>query len=302
MIRVERIALQSNSRMKALYNSSHHTDMISSLQPQYDNMDTWYSERIAPMMRKAPWARIPIKEAHCSSLRELSLLCLLRHVSDTKLREYEFVQWLIHHIDAAVQMEGKAGQLIARLNECSMKRAPAGLVPFTQAIDIVRAILEDTRIHLWMNCNNISETALYLSDYDEKVQVDNEFRVFIFRGRVTGISQARWYAQVRDETDEEAEALGNKIVRFLEKQIVDALRNPMATLNADVIVDGDDVRLIEINAFGGHTGCGSALFHWKRDEGQLYGKCEGQDVSFRILERAPTRLRTALSLENGCCQ
>jgi len=57
-------------------------------------------------------------------------------------------------------------------------------------------------------------------------------------------------------------------------------------LVADVVHTEGRVYLVEINLFGGETGCGSSLFHWKRDESVLYG--DGKSVVCRFLTRPNT--------------
>ena len=54
-------------------------------------------------------------------------------------------------------------------------------------------------------------------------------------------------------------------------------------LVADLVYANGQVHLVEINKFGGETGCGSSLFHWKRDEDILYG--DGKEVIGRFLTR-----------------
>lgn len=90
----------------------------------------------------------------------------------------------------------------------------------------------------------------------------------------------------RDVPNEEAVRIGRNIQSFVEDSLQRALANTTASFTADVFVDADGkVYLIEINKFGGDTGCGSALFHWKRDEEALYAK-DSHKVIMRILERA----------------
>ena len=78
--------------------------------------------------------------------------------------------------------------------------------------------------------------------------------------------------------------LGEAILEFVEGRLIPALEDgDNVTFVTDVVLAGDRIWMIEINKFGGETGCGSALFHWKRDEEQLYG--HRKEVIMRFMGR-----------------
>ncbi|KAJ3034261.1 hypothetical protein HK097_004567, partial [Rhizophlyctis rosea] len=166
-------------------------------------------------------------------------------------------------------------KIFARLNECNMKRNTGGApIPFYNGLEILRAIIEDQRDYLWLKAH-ITSTTLYLSDWDDTIDMNNEFRVFVYQGKVTGISQYRWADYFLAEWNKDQDSMrkvGNDVLEFVEGKLIPALDGgEKVTFVTDVVLVGNQTWMIEINKFGGETGCGSALFHWKRDEEQLYG-------------------------------
>jgi hypothetical protein len=200
-----------------------------------------------------------------------------------------------------------ASPIFCRLNECSMKQSTNYKVrPFSDGSDILDGLLRDRRVISWLALAkyNIRSTTIYLSDFDPSFATKNEYRVFVWRGKVTGISQYRWFPTDETEyhTEESARRIGEDILCLMEgndgllSQLKDHSRKKQArqdlsinalehengiALVADVVHTEGCVYLVEINLFGGETGCGSSLFHWKRDEPILYG--DGKNVVCRFL-------------------
>jgi len=138
------------------------------------------------------------------------------------------------------------------------------------------------KLHIYRTGHDVTETQLYFSYFDDTIKMENEYRVFVFNGNITGISQYRWYRCHENVDIQSLINMSNNIYMFIKNNVLTQLENGV-NITIDVMYDWEKstVYLIEINNFGGHTGCGSALFHWKNDEHILYSN--GNCVEFRIL-------------------
>jgi len=121
------------------------------------------------------------------------------------------------------------------------------------------------------------ETSLILMPWKVNFNERYEFRIFVVDGKLTGISQQKWF-HLFQYSAEELYAIRDAMtdLRFLKDL-------PYSTLVADVWVDLRRTKcyLIECNPFGEHCGAGSSLFNWIDDRDQLYGLKD--KVEFRYL-------------------
>ena len=269
----------------------------------YDGLDTWYNDKIGDLMRRKPWGFVHISRLELDELIGVGLLAQFRHLDDKNLLGYEAVSTVCDKLSEEIKKHGKENmELFCRINECSMKRNIHGsVVPFTSPLMIIRYMLEDHRVYRWLSNNrDIETTRLVLSDFDNTVNIENEYRVFVRNGKVTGISPYRWYRYAVKFTEESAIRFAKNIVYFVEVLVLSALATNKTNnisifdkekqtfvidMISDNIDDVDSLSMIEINKFGGETGCGSALFNWKKDEKELYN--ETGDVYIRCLVEKP---------------
>lgn len=119
------------------------------------------------------------------------------------------------------------------------------------------------------------ETYIVLRPWNDSITKKNEFRVFVYNGKITGVSQQHWY-KLFCFSDEELDAVETAILKapFLTPSVA-----PYQHYVADVWVslgaDEQVCHLIEYNPFGVHCGAGSSLFDWRRDYNALYGRIDG---------------------------
>ena len=264
--------LPTKEEMKARYNSSYHKDMKEIIESPLDSADSWYPQ-VSHLMRRKPWGHVVIKKNELTDLLALGSLAYFRPISTDEILESLSIRELCERLQQCITENGKDGvNIFCRINECSMKRSRnssgRGIRGYNTPMEMITAMIDDPRIHGWLSNLSISGTFFLLSDFDPTVSVDNEYRVFVYKGKVTGISPACWF-QVKAFMDHKPEELSARIINFVESEVVPCFNYDQPTFVADVIVDSS-ISLIEINKFGGHTGCGSALFHWKRDEDILY--------------------------------
>lgn len=110
---------------------------------------------------------------------------------------------------------------------------------------------------------------LFISEWNEDIKRDNELRVFIDNGEISGISQqyiSDWYPFM-------TMVVGNypdQILKSIQK-LWNNIRNRIEykTCVLDVYIELNDepfvCHLIEINGYGRWGPAGSALFEWKND-------------------------------------
>lgn len=304
--------------MKERYNVVYQQDMLQVGKCDYDGVDTWI-DAVRPLMKQPPWGQITVSGACLDEIKEIGGLAQVDSSRlERVLRNSIYVPSLISKIDrlisehyhgrahttnisSSTSMDNNTPLVFCRTNECSMKQSTSYKVrPFKNGADIMDQLLRDRRLITWLSMSkyNISSTTLYLSDFDTSFKSKNEYRVFIWSGRVTGISQYRWFETEETEyhTEDDARRISAEIVEFVEgpRGLIHHLREKRGgtsqdrddevVLVADVVHAHGHVYLVEINLFGGETGCGSSLFHWKRDEHILYS--DGQHVVCRFLSRA----------------
>ena len=319
--------------MKDRYNSNFHLDMKHVGQCEYDGVDTWL-EAVRSFMKQPPWGQVKLSGGCLEEVKEIGNLA---QVDASRLsravKNSLYLSSLVNSIDECIAQHREevnsessvaiTSPIFCRLNECSMKQSTNYKVrPFSDGADILDGLLRDRRVISWlaMPKYNIRSTTIYLSDFDPSFACKNEYRVFVWKGKVTGISQYRWFTTDETEyhTEESARRIGEDILYFMERedgllyQLKDyknkrlgaqhdlsgnhsvsvagtSQEDPSGDENelvlvADVVHTEGHVYLVEINLFGGETGCGSALFHWKRDESVLYG--DGKNVVCRFLARS----------------
>jgi len=117
-----------------------------------------------------------------------------------------------------------------------------------------------------------------------------EFRVFIYGGNVTAISQYHkdcYFPELLDKKDE----YQNRIIDFW-KAIKISIES-LSYLIIDIVVYDDSIQLIDINPFDQHTNAG--LFAWEREINLL---CSTQGkVEFRVVENPTNYTRLKFSYE-----
>lgn len=315
-LNIEFVPAEEYKVMRDRYNSAFHLDMQHVGQCEYDGVETWL-EGARSFMKQPPWGQVTLSGGCLEEVKELGNLA---QVDPSRLpravKNSLYLPSLIDSIDDCIAQHRKetntslvASPIFCRLNECSMKQSTNYKVrPFSDGSDILDGLLRDQRVTSWLALAkyNIKSTTIYLSDFDPSFAIKNEYRVFVWRGKVTGISQYRWFPTDETEyhTEESARRIGEDILCFMEgndgllSRLNDHSRKKQGrqdlsintpehengiTLVADVVHTEGCVYLVEINLFGGETGCGSSLFHWKRDEPVLYG--DGKNVVCRFLAR-----------------
>lgn len=123
---------------------------------------------------------------------------------------------------------------------------------------------------------------IYFLPWDNTMTSKREFRVFCPPStntpKITAISQYAWHSPFLFSEGETTESVCSTVVAGSER-VLDEIRNSKGFNSAlqrqgftfDIrLRDEGNMELIELNAFGALTGCGSCLFHWIRDFQRFY--------------------------------
>eukprot|EP00754_Rhynchopus_humris_P051382 Rhum_TRINITY_DN9511_c0_g1::Rhum_TRINITY_DN9511_c0_g1_i1::g.33861::m.33861 len=133
------------------------------------------------------------------------------------------------------------------------------------------------------------DVAVCFQPWAAGLQSHNEFRVFVYHNRVTGVAQQKWYELLR--FDHDLRSIAQAIDAAYNGTLGDAVR-VYRDVVLDVWVDGDlRVHLIECNSWGPAFASGSSLFHWLDDYDKLHntdGKLHVKYLSCCINTDAPS--------------
>jgi hypothetical protein len=150
-----------------------------------------------------------------------------------------------------------------------------GINKFSKANDII-SHLASVKLFVDQEYKREKDTYLILIKWNDKIELRNEFRIFVFNKKITGISQQskKLFNYSEDELEIFQEAFST--INFI-KNI------PYNNCILDVYVDLEFKKciLIEINPFGAHCGAGSSLFKWDDDYELLHSNSEY--IEFRYL-------------------
>lgn len=144
----------------------------------------------------------------------------------------------------------------------------------TSALDTINKIITSKRA--W-NCMTSGEKTIYFVRYENDWDPKREFRVFIYKRKVTAISQYNigTKSMLSGKSNHDVMTLTNGIKDHLEKQILPLVCPKIGTDNVtcDLYINRNGtIRIVEFNSFGYWQAAGSALFEWIGDKNKLYNQ------------------------------
>ncbi len=147
--------------------------------------------------------------------------------------------------------------------------------PVLSEYDVLKKIATSGRASLALEEGD----TLYFRRFDDEMDIQNEFRVFVHCGAITAISTYVSFTDFSMLDDRELQDIARKICDFHGSLSF----NLPASYTMDVHVsDAGRIQLIEFNSFGYWLAAGSCLFDWLDDYDILYG--DGSAVVFRLAE------------------
>jgi len=165
-----------------------------------------------------------------------------------------------------------------RCNSVSLKYGQHGVGPYTTFAEVIESLVTCTPTHTPLD-NTGKGTAPLTVFLMPWLTLDTfkEYRIFVYRNRITAISQQR-LSEVNEflekYTEEERVRIINDHVHIIhetfEKTIKPKITHAHSYCIDAVLLQNDTLYFIEMNSFGKEYAAGSALFHWIHDEELLY--------------------------------
>jgi hypothetical protein len=164
-----------------------------------------------------------------------------------------------------------------RSEDFSLKKSPYGIGPYATLEKILPAVLSCDKGHSCLRQTDKTKTLYFIPWIT--VEKQKEFRVFVYDGRVTAISQ-QFIGEVNPwlagKTEEEQQEVCRKIYESHQTDFRQKLQYLGNNYVMDVALVGEEETpyFIEPNPFGAEYSSGSALFHWIFDADALEGRGE----------------------------
>jgi hypothetical protein len=162
-----------------------------------------------------------------------------------------------------------------RAENVSLKTGIHKAGPYTSILQILESLVTCNEKHSPIIENTqreINPITLYFLPW---VEIDLEFRVFVYNGKITGISQQHWYEVKYFEGNDQSDPYKNKYEKFVDRvseliefcnKTIKLLEKWGKTFTMDIaLLKSGKFYFIEVNGFGAEYSAGSSLFHWKRD-------------------------------------
>lgn len=171
-----------------------------------------------------------------------------------------------------------------RTENVSMKYGQHKEGPYTNLKTIIESLVSSIQGHTPIY-SDTTKIKLYLFPWIE-IQPKKEFRVFVYKKKITAISQQNLYNILfekdvyYDKIEEEINYYVKIIVNHFYQEIINKINLESFTYDF-ALIDDDEPYFIEPNAFGKEYAAGSALFGWINDEDILYQDCENPTIYFR---------------------
>lgn len=172
-----------------------------------------------------------------------------------------------------------------RVNNVSLKYGQHKEGPYYSLRKILESVVSSIRGHTPINQDTL-KLDIYLLPWCE-IDSQYEFRVFVFKNKITAISQQNIYSPLINLVSTpvfefEIKKKLDIIVEYFYKT-VRAKVNWIDSYSIDIAIVNSQAYFIELNSFGKEYAAGSALFHWLLDEEILYNKFETNDdaIEFR---------------------
>lgn len=171
-----------------------------------------------------------------------------------------------------------------RINNCSLKYGQHKEGPYYSIRQILESTVSSIKGHSPIN-DDTNKLDIYLIDWIN-IEPEYEFRVFVYKNKITAISQQNIYKKLLNkntkgfETDYFQSKIKNKLDLIVEYfyNIINKKVYWIDSYTIDIAIIDNKPYFIELNSFGKQYASGSALFHWLLDEEILYNKFQSNDI------------------------
>jgi hypothetical protein len=248
-------------------------DLYAAVLEQY-NYDKWLSSvrHLIPEVEE-----IPLTDNDLVELEKITKLVMItgRKVSTEEQEELSFIETLRKTL-----AKHPDGSFIKLANTSSKNEQP--LKPLDTVTQVL-SFLTRTKQFFYSYSDIVNQRycfprnqCLIIMPWNDTLNKDFEFRVFVHRRKLVAFSQQQWYDK-KSYNDDFIDKAAHAIAALCE-QVSECM--PFGSAVLDVWVDTSYLaHLIECNPFGASQASGSSLFHWVNDYDILHG--DGTTVYFR---------------------
>lgn len=188
-----------------------------------------------------------------------------------------------YEIEFQEQASKVKNEVFIRTETVSLKYGQHGIGPYNDIQSVIESLVTSTQGH---ECISESDERLCLYFLPWiKMHPDFEFRVFVYQGRITAISQQHIFDVNDSLTSMTVDDIKSKVVSPILLYFDTCIKQKMCEVTQSYVMDIallDDgtVYFIEPNPFGAQYASGSALFHWINDNNILRSS---DTVTFRFV-------------------
>jgi hypothetical protein len=154
----------------------------------------------------------------------------------------------------------KFGICFVKTSFKSGKKSKYGIFPASTTVDIINNLIHSTDVIFSLLRDNIS---LVFRKWNYNIKKENEFRLFVFDGKLQNISQQYPSIHMKQSYDQ---IFIDKILIFWEKINKKISKLYQHDYTIDVFIDNNEIFLIEINSGGLWSTCASGLFDYNNME------------------------------------
>ena len=177
-----------------------------------------------------------------------------------------------------------------RVGNVSLKYGVHGTSPYYDIKSILESMVSSIKSHTPVK-DDTTELSIYLIPWVNIEPVD-EFRVFVFNGKITAISQQDLYSKLFEKkykgiTLEQLISIITEKLNLIVNYFYQEMTNKINWIETnsytfDFAIVESKPYLIELNSFGTEYAAGSALFHWINDKEILYNDFSNQDYTIEF--------------------
>lgn len=223
---------------------------------------------------------IPIEEKDRLKLRNTAIMIEMAGYDTSIVQKSisSISKKLVNTIYDAIKVAG--GTIFVKTNFTSGKN-DSGVIKFHEPTSILTHLVRYPSFKKEWVAPDVSKIKyqphIIIIPWDHAIKSEGEFRLFITKGELRGISQQKWFEKF-PRVLENKDAIIKKIIEWYSKKIKPILYVPDITI--DIFLDIDklgtdeevDPTFIEYNSGGAYGMAGSSLFEWDKDYEILCGK------------------------------
>lgn len=173
-------------------------------------------------------------------------------------------------------------EYFVRTDKVSLKYGKHKEGPYTDFKSVIESIVSTIDGHSCFNKDD-EEFTLYFMKWIKDFDPEKEFRIFVYKNRITAISQQNLYTHnkwLSSKTNEDITCMVEKIVKYFNDNIRDKIDLDSFVMDLGLIGENEEPYFIEPNSFGKEYASGSSLFCWLKNYDELYND-KNDDISFR---------------------